>query len=119
MERARHSCLVRSRACGPTRPRTDRTVRRRGRTDVSLSDFWLFLQQGVLSGLVTGSVYALLALAIVIVFKTTDVPNFSQGELFMAGAYVALMLVIVAGWPQYAVIPATLGAIAIVAAVFQ
>lgn len=86
---------------------------------MSLSDFWLFLQQGVLSGLVTGSVYALLALAIVIVFKTTDVPNFSQGELFMAGAYVALMLVVVAGWPQYAVIPATLGAIAIVAAIFQ
>lgn len=86
---------------------------------MSLADAWLFLQQGVLSGLVTGSVYALLALAIVIVFKTTDVPNFSQGELFMAGAYVALLLVVVGGWPQYAVIPATLAAIAVVAALFQ
>ena len=41
---------------------------------------------GVLSGLVTGSVYALLAVAVVIVFKTTDVPNFAQGEIFMVGA---------------------------------
>ena len=40
---------------------------------MTLSDIWLFLQQGVLSGLVTGSVYALLAIAIVAVFKTTDV----------------------------------------------
>ena len=29
---------------------------------MSFSDFWLFLQQGFWSGLVTGSVYALLAL---------------------------------------------------------
>jgi len=35
---------------------------------MSFSDIWLFLQQGVLSGLVTGSVYALLAIAIVTVF---------------------------------------------------
>jgi len=52
---------------------------------MTLSDIWLFLQQGLLSGLVTGSVYAMLALAIVAVFKTTDVPNFSQGEMFMIG----------------------------------
>ena len=57
---------------------------------MSLSDIWLFVQQGVLSGVVTGSVYALLAVAIVMVFKTTDVPNFSQGEIFMAGGYAAL-----------------------------
>jgi branched-chain amino acid transport system permease protein len=59
---------------------------------MTLSDIWLFLQQGLLSGLVTGSVYALLALAIVAVFKTTDVPNFSQGEMFMMGGYLALSL---------------------------
>lgn len=40
----------------------------------------------MLSGLVTGSVYALLAVAVVIIFKTTDVPNFAQGEIFMVGA---------------------------------
>ena len=70
---------------------------------MSLSDIWLFLQQGVLSGLVTGSVYALLAIAIVAVFKTTDVPNFAQGEIFMMGGYVALTLLLIAKLP-YAVV---------------
>ena len=40
---------------------------------MSLSEIWLFLQQGVLSGLVTGSVYALLALAIVAIFVVSMV----------------------------------------------
>ena len=52
----------------------------------------IFLQQGIASGLVSGSVYALLALAIVVIFKTSDVPNFAQGEVFMAAGYVALYL---------------------------
>ena len=47
---------------------------------MNFSEIWLFLQQGVLSGLVTGSVYALLAIAIVAIFKTTDVPNFAASR---------------------------------------
>ena len=86
---------------------------------MSASEIWLFLQQGVLSGLVTGSVYALLALAIVAIFKTTDVPNFAQGEIFMIGGYVALTLLLVAGVPYAAVIPVTLVSVAVGAAVFQ
>lgn len=86
---------------------------------MSLSDAWLFLQQGVLSGLVTGSVYALLALAIVAVFKTTDVPNFAQGEMFMIGGYLALMLLIVWKLPYAAVIPLTLVGVAFGGALFQ
>lgn len=86
---------------------------------MSFSDIWLFLQQGVLSGLVTGSVYALLAIAIVTVFKTTDVPNFSQGEIFMAGGYVALMGLLVFKLSYALVIPLTLAVMALVGAVFQ
>jgi len=86
---------------------------------MSLSDIWLFLQQGVLSGLVTGSVYALLAIAIVTVFKTTDVPNFSQGEIFMAGGYVALMGLLVFKLSYALVIPLTLAVMAMVGALFQ
>ncbi|SCK43575.1 branched-chain amino acid transport system permease protein [Variovorax sp. HW608] len=85
---------------------------------MTLSDIWLFLQQGVLSGLVTGSVYALLAIAIVAVFKTTDVPNFAQGEIFMAGGYIALML-LAANLSYALVIPLTLVAVAALAALFQ
>jgi len=86
---------------------------------MSLSDTWLFLQQGVLSGLVTGSVYALLALAIVAVFKTTDVPNFAQGEIFMMGGYVALTLLLIVKLPYALVIPLTVLALAAGAALFQ
>lgn len=86
---------------------------------MSFSDIWLFLQQGVLSGLVTGSVYALLAIAIVAVFKTTDVPNFAQGEIFMIGGYVALTLLLIAGLPFAVVIPVTVVAVALIGALFQ
>lgn len=86
---------------------------------MSMSDIWLFLQQGVLSGLVTGSVYALLAIAIVAIFKTTDVPNFGQGEIFMMGGYVALMLLLSAGWSYAMVIPATLALVALGCVMFQ
>lgn len=86
---------------------------------MSYSDIWLFLQQGVLSGLVTGSVYALLALAIVSVFKTTDVPNFAQGEIFMMGGYIALSLLLIFGFSYALVIPVTLVAMALGGALFQ
>ena len=86
---------------------------------MTFADFWLFLQQGVLSGLVTGSVYALLAVAVVIIFKTTDVPNFAQGEIFMVGGYIALFLTLVMGWPYLVVIPVTLAAVAVVSGLFQ
>ena len=51
----------------------------------------MFLQATV-SGLITGSVYALIALSIVIIFKTSEVPNFGAGEIFMIGAYCGLLL---------------------------
>lgn len=86
---------------------------------MTFSDAWLFLQQGLLSGLVTGSVYALLALAIVAVFKTTDVPNFAQGEMFMIAGYIALSLLLVGKLPYAIVIPLTLAAMAIGGALFQ
>lgn len=86
---------------------------------MSFADIWLFLQQGILSGLVTGSIYALLAVAVVIVFKATDVPNFAQGEIFMVGGYVALFLILVLGWHYVLVIPATLLIVAVICAFFQ
>lgn len=86
---------------------------------MSFSEIWLFLQQGILSGLVTGSVYALLAIAIVAVFKTTDVPNFAQGEIFMIAGYVALSLLLIAGWTYAVVIPVTVVAVAVGCALFQ
>ena len=41
-----------------------------------------------LNGLATGSVYALLALGFVLIFKSTGIINFAQGELAMIGAFI-------------------------------
>jgi branched-chain amino acid transport system permease protein len=51
----------------------------------------MFLQL-ILSGLAFGSLYALIALAMVIIYKTSEVPNFGQGEMAMISTFVAFTL---------------------------
>jgi len=53
----------------------------------------------LISGLVMGSIYALLALAINIIYSTTDIINFAHGELVMLGGMFGLVLVVNAGLP--------------------
>jgi len=50
-----------------------------------------FTQQ-VLSGLATGTVYASLALALVMIYQATESVNFAQGEMAMFSAYIAWTL---------------------------
>jgi branched-chain amino acid transport system permease protein len=50
-----------------------------------------FLQQ-VTSGLATGAIYGSLALALVLVYRTTDVVNFSQGEMATFTTFIAWSL---------------------------
>jgi branched-chain amino acid transport system permease protein len=47
--------------------------------------FW----QQVISGVANGSVYALLALSLGLIFKTTKIVNFAQGEMAMFTTFVA------------------------------
>lgn len=54
----------------------------------------LLLMQAIASGVVTGCVYALVALSLVIIYKSTDVVNFAGGELVMFGAYVGLLCLV-------------------------
>src|SRR5665648_1125037 len=49
--------------------------------------------QSLVSGIVVGSIYALVALGFVLIYKSTAVINFAQGELLMFGAYICLMFV--------------------------
>jgi branched-chain amino acid transport system permease protein len=51
-----------------------------------------FLQQ-ILDGLASGSVYAALALALVLVHRSTGVINFSQGQMAVISTYLAWTLV--------------------------
>jgi len=51
----------------------------------------IFFQQ-VLNGLTLGSVYALVALGLTLVYGILHIPNFAHGALYMVGAYVAFYL---------------------------
>jgi len=50
------------------------------------------LGQLIVSGLAVGACYALLALAMVIIYKTSEVLNFAQGEMAMISTFVAFSL---------------------------
>jgi len=63
----------------------------------------LFVQR-VIDGLSTGSIYAALALAIVLVFRATGTINLAQGEMAMFCCFIAWKLTDI-GWP---IVPAIL-----------
>jgi branched-chain amino acid transport system permease protein len=52
----------------------------------------MFLQQ-VVGGLATGSIYALVALGFILIFKATDVVNFAQGELMMVSTFFSKAMI--------------------------
>jgi branched-chain amino acid transport system permease protein len=49
---------------------------------------WAYLFEISLNGLAGGGLYALAALAFVVVYKATRVVNLAIGELLMAGGYL-------------------------------
>jgi branched-chain amino acid transport system permease protein len=59
--------------------------------------------QLVVNSLTLGSIYALVAVGLVLVFKTTDLINFGAGDWVLSGGYIALALV-TAGLPVWAVL---------------
>jgi branched-chain amino acid transport system permease protein len=50
--------------------------------------------QLVLNGLAVGCIYGLVALGFVLVYKTTELVNFAQGDLLMLGAFTCYMFVV-------------------------
>jgi len=68
-----------------------------------------FLLQLVLNGLVIGSIYALVGLGFVIIYKSSSILNFAQGELLMLGAYVFLAIFTTYRVPFVAAFALTLG----------
>ncbi|EHQ89401.1 branched-chain amino acid ABC transporter permease [Desulfosporosinus youngiae] len=57
--------------------------------------------QDILFGLTTGSIYALMALAIGIVYSTTGIINFANGSVVMTGAIIGFWLVNMIGLPLW------------------
>jgi branched-chain amino acid transport system permease protein len=64
----------------------------------------LFIAQIAVSGVTLGSVYALVGLGFVIIYKATRTLNFAHGEMLMLGAIVALQLHVmrmIPYWPTF------------------
>ena len=77
-----------------------------------------FFLQLVVSGIVTGGIYALIAMGFVVVYKATGVINFATGELMMLGAFFAYTAMEVARAPfVLALLVAAAGAAVLGAAV--
>ena len=62
-----------------------------------------FVIQLAIAGIATGSVYALIALGIVLIYKCSGVVNFAQGAYAMLGAYITYAL-LRAGLPSLAAV---------------
>ena len=67
----------------------------------------IFLQY-LISGIMTGSIYGLIGVAIVIIFKATQVFNFAVGTLMTLGALICASLLSQLHLPFWAALPATL-----------
>lgn len=50
------------------------------------------------TGISTGALYAMVALGIVVIYKSTEVVNFAHGEMFMLGGFFAFTFHVMFGW---------------------
>jgi branched-chain amino acid transport system permease protein len=66
------------------------------------------LAQATVTALSLGSMYALVAIGVTLIFATTGILNFAQGEFVMLGGMVMVMLYGDWGWPVYLAAPAAI-----------
>ena len=62
------------------------------------------LAQQIMSGLATGSLYALTAIAVVVVFRNTRTINLAQGDFAMIGAFLGVVFLKELGLNYYATV---------------
>lgn len=74
------------------------------------------LAQYIAGGLAVGSLYALVALGIVLLYRTSRILNFAHGDLATFGTFVAFALITAARWPFGAAALGSLGVAAVVGA---
>ena len=63
------------------------------------------LLESAVNGMLVGLMYSLLAIGIVLIYKSSSVPNLAQGSMTMLGAYVVLAFANNAGAPIWLAIP--------------
>ncbi|OGR11716.1 MAG: ABC transporter permease [Desulfobacterales bacterium RIFOXYA12_FULL_46_15] len=57
--------------------------------------------QIIISGVVVGSIYALAALGLVLIYKSSRVANFAHGQIIASGAFIAFFLTVDKGVPIF------------------
>lgn len=60
---------------------------------------WALLAESAVNGGLVGLMYSLVAMGIVLIYKSSSVPNLAQGSMTMLGAYVVLAFADNAGAP--------------------
>jgi len=75
--------------------------------------------QLLFTGLGVGSIYALVALGFVLIYRATNVVNFAQGDFAMLGAFAMVVLCIDLGWPYWLGIVLSVIAMALIGALFN
>ena len=75
--------------------------------------------QLLFTGLGVGSIYALVALGFVLIYRATNVVNFAQGDFAMLGAFAMVVLCIDLGLPYWAGLLVTVALIAAFGALFN
>jgi branched-chain amino acid transport system permease protein len=75
--------------------------------------------QLLFTGLGVGSIYALVALGFVLIYRATNVVNFAQGDFAMLGAFAMVVLCIDLGLPYWAGLLITVAFMALFGALFN
>ncbi|MHB8948564.1 MAG: branched-chain amino acid ABC transporter permease [Rhodoferax sp.] len=80
---------------------------------------WAYLFEISLTGLASGGLYALAALAFVMVYKATRVVNIAIGEMLMVGAYLFFTFAVTFALPIWLAIPAAVLGAGLLGAVIE
>ena len=75
--------------------------------------------QLLFTGIGIGSVYALVALGFVLIFRATNVVNFAQGEFSMVAAFLMVIFAVDLEWPYWLSLILSLGGMALYGALFN
>lgn len=75
--------------------------------------------QFVFSGLAVGTIYALVALGFTIIYNSSNVINFAQGEFVMLGGMLSVFIFQSLGLPLYITIPAVVILVALVGVLME
>ncbi|SHJ95293.1 amino acid/amide ABC transporter membrane protein 1, HAAT family [Desulfatibacillum alkenivorans DSM 16219] len=82
-------------------------------------EFFNELTQTILNGVAIGCIYGMVALGFVLIYKSTEVINFAQGELLMLGAFISYSLITQLHLSYWTALVVTILAMGIVGAILE